>query len=343
MEVIYSEAHELHAPKTFIQRGVVVTNPEVMERGRTLVTNVRDAGHSISTPDDFGPASRAAVHTPEYLEFLETIWDRWRSLDGAGAEIVSNVHASRNMGRRPEGPVGLVGYHTADTACPIVAGTWEAAVAGANCAVHAAELILTGAPVVYALCRPPGHHAYTDMAGGFCYLNNVAIAAQHMRRGGVDRVAILDVDVHHGNGTQGIFYERSDVFTVSLHADTADYCPFFAGYCDERGAGPGLGYSLNLSLPHGTGDAGVLVALNDCIGAIRRYAPDALLISLGFDMSEKDPLGIMRVTTSGFGEMAKRIGDLHLPTVLVQEGGYMSDVLGANLVSFLAAYQGGSR
>jgi acetoin utilization deacetylase AcuC-like enzyme len=337
MQIVYSPDHEKHQPKSFIRRGVIAANPEIALRATSLLAAVRDAGHAVIAPDDFGPAPRAAVHTAEYLDFLATIHARWQTLPEASAEIVPNIHPGRHMARRPVGAVGIVGFHTADTACPIGAGTWEAAVASANVAVHTAALVLEGAPVAYGLCRPPGHHAYADMAGGFCYLNNVAIAAQHMRRT-LARVAILDIDVHHGNGTQGIFYDRPDVFFASLHADPSDYYPFYAGYADERGAGAGLGCNFNLPLAHGSGDAAFLAALDRALAAIGGYAPEAILVSLGFDASEKDPLGVLKVTTAGFGEAAARIRSAGLPTVLIQEGGYMSPILGQNLARFLAAF-----
>jgi acetoin utilization deacetylase AcuC-like enzyme len=277
------------------------------------------------------------VHGKDYLDFLATIHEGWQRLAGAAEEVVPNIHPGRHMSRRPVGLAGLVGYHTADTACPIGAGTWEAAVASANVAVHAASLVLGGERAAYGLCRPPGHHAYADQAGGFCYLNNAAIAAQHLRAT-LGRVAILDVDVHHGNGTQGIFYERPDVFFASLHADPSDYYPFFAGYADERGAGAGLGANLNLPLAPGSGDREVLAALDKALAAIGAFAPDALVVSLGFDASEHDPLGVLKVTSAGFAAMARRIEAEAVPTVLIQEGGYMSAVLGRNLAEFLAAF-----
>jgi len=338
MQIVYSPAHEKHAPKTFIRRGAVVANPEAPARAAALLAAVRDAGHRILAPDDFGAAPRAAVHTTAYLDFLATIHARLQAMPEAAAEVVPNVHPGRLMSRRPAGPTGLVGWHMADTACPIGAGTWEAAVAAAHAATHAAALVLEGAPVAYALCRPPGHHAFADMAGGFCYLNNVAIAAQYLRRK-LSRLAILDIDVHHGNGTQGIFYERGDVFFASLHADPSDYYPFYAGYADERGAGAGAGCNLNLPLAPGSGDGAVLAALDEALRSIGAFHPEAVLVSLGFDASEMDPLGVLKVTTQGFAEAARRIAALSLPTVLVQEGGYMSAILGQNLAAFLAAFE----
>jgi acetoin utilization deacetylase AcuC-like enzyme len=297
MDIVYSPEHARHQPSTFIRRGAVVANPEVAARAETLLASVRDSGHRIVAPDDFGAGPREAIHGKDYLDFLAGIHARWQNLAGAAEEVVPNIHPGRHMARRPTGLAGLVGYHTADTACPIGAGTWEAATASANVAVHAASLVLEGA-----------------------------------------RVAVLDIDVHHGNGTQGIFYERPDVFFVSLHADPGDYYPFFAGYADETGAGAGAGCNLNLPLAHGSGDREVLAALDRGLAAIRSHAPEALLVSLGFDASEHDPLGVLKVTCAGFAAMARRIGGAGLPTVLVQEGGYMSAVLGRNLAEFLAAF-----
>jgi acetoin utilization deacetylase AcuC-like enzyme len=206
----------------------------------------------------------------------------------------------------------------------------------------ATDLVLAGEPQAYALCRPPGHHAFADMAGGFCFLNNTAIAAQRLR-GQHQRVAVLDVDVHHGNGTQGIFYERNDVLPVSIHGDPADYYPYFWGHAHEVGAGAGQGYNLNLPLKLGSGDAPWLAAGDQAITRLGEFAPGALVVALGLDASESDPLQGLKVTGPGFHAMAKKISGLGLPTVLVQEGGYLSDDLGRNLVQFLAGFEEGRK
>ncbi len=242
------------------------------------------------------------------------------------------------MWGRPEAIVGQAGFYMADTACPIGPGTWAAAKAAAQVALTAADLVLAGEGAAYALCRPPGHHAYGDQAGGFCYLNNVAIAAQHMRDQ-ADRVAILDVDVHHGNGTQGIFYDRDDVLFCSLHGDPSVFYPYFAGYGDERGAGVGQGYNLNLPLPPGTGDDAYLQALATAFAAIKDFAPEYLLVSLGLDAQENDPLGILSITTNGFARMGDAIGALGLPSLIVQEGGYLCEEMADNLLAFLSGFQ----
>ncbi|MCG8694898.1 MAG: histone deacetylase family protein [Minwuiales bacterium] len=342
MQIIYDPSHERHAPETFISAGRVMPNPEVVERATRLLAAVEQAGHEVVAPDPFGHDAYAAVHTGDYLEFLSSAHALWSKVAGASDEVVPNAHPGRHMHTRPHHIVGLAGYHMADTACPIGAGTWRAARGAADCALTAAARVMDGARVVYSLCRPPGHHAYSDMAGGFCFLNNVAIAAQFCRSK-VDRVAILDVDVHHGNGTQGIFYDRPDVLFCSLHGDPAGFYPFFAGYVDERGAGDGQGTNLNLPLPRGTGDDAYLDVLAGALDAIVAYKPDVLLVSLGLDAQENDPLGILSITTDGFARMAAAIAQLGLPTVLVQEGGYLCDELGTNLVSFLQGFEGAAR
>jgi acetoin utilization deacetylase AcuC-like enzyme len=340
MHVLYSERHLDHQPRVFVYRGQIVDTPETAARATMIEAALRAAGHAVSAPENFGLAPITAVHAPEYLDFLETIHARWRALPGAGPEVVANIHPNRHMGHRPQSVIGLAGWHCADTACPITAGTWAAATASAQAAVHAAELVLAGERFAYALCRPPGHHAYADMAGGFCYLNNTAIAAQHLRRS-FGRVAILDIDVHHGNGTQGIFWRRGDVLAVSIHADPANYYPWYAGYEDERGAGEGLGANLNLPLPHGSDDSAFLDAVMRGLGAVRDFVPGALVVAAGFDTHERDPLGALKVTTPAYREIARRIAALGLPTAIVQEGGYGTAELPENVLAFLAGLEGG--
>jgi acetoin utilization deacetylase AcuC-like enzyme len=339
LPVYYSDAHRGHDPKTFILRGKLTASPEQPARAEALAAALAAAGYEAKAPGRFGTGPLAAVHSPDYLDFLANGHAAWRALPDAGDEIVANAHPGRHMTARPRGIVGLAGYHMADTACPIGAGTWSAVLASAELAMSAAEVVLEGAPAAYALCRPPGHHAFADMAGGFCFVNNVAVAAQHMRSRHA-RVAILDVDVHHGNGTQAIFYHRADVFFASLHGDPSAFYPFFAGYEHERGAGAGHGYTLNKPLAAESGDNVFLAALEAALAAIETYAPGALLVSLGLDTQEADPLGILNITTEGFAATGRAIAGLGLPTVLVQEGGYLCDDLGGNLVSFLKGFEG---
>jgi acetoin utilization deacetylase AcuC-like enzyme len=340
MKIVYSDQHARHDPQTFLVRGVIQKSAEQPERATRLLAAATDAGHEVVAPKPFGLAPVQAIHTPEYIDFLQVAAREWAKLPGAGPEVVPNVHPARYPATYPKGLVGRAGWHQADTGCPIGPGTWEAALASAETATTAAGLVLAGAGETYALCRPPGHHAYADMAGGFCFLNNTAIAAQHLRRQHA-RVAVLDVDVHHGNGTQGIFFERDDVLTVSIHADPSLYYPYFWGHAHETGAGKGHGYNLNLPLPLGSPDRPWLAAGDTALARLREFAPTALVVALGLDASESDPLQGLKVTGAGFYAMAENIARLGLPTVLVQEGGYLSHDLGRNLTQFLAGFEKG--
>ncbi len=338
MKLVFSDRQLDHRPGGFLVRGLMKPAAEQPERALRLRAAALAAGHQAIEPEDFGAAPREAVHSARYLRFLETAHARWRALEGAAADAIPNVHPNRFSSGYPEAIVGQVGFHMADTAAPLTATSWPAITASADAAVHAARLVAEGARAAYALCRPPGHHAFADQGGGFCYLNNTAIAAAALRRS-VARIAVLDVDVHHGNGTQGIFYERGDVLTVSIHADPAHYYPFFWGYAGETGEGAGAGANLNLPLALGTGMAGYRPALAAAVGRIRAFGVDALVVALGLDAYEGDPLSGFKIPTEGFGEIAEAIARLGLPTVLVQEGGYLSDALGRNLVTFLAGFE----
>ena len=334
MQVIFSERQKRHYPKHFLSSGSPQPNPEVPERADCLLAAALASGLELIEPADHGLEPLAAVHTPEYLQFLQNIVRRWAYIEGASEEVVPNVHPDRRNGAYPASAVGQAGFHMADTGCPISAATWESALSSAHSAIHGAHLLLAGERSCYALARPPGHHAARDYAAGFCYLNNAAAAAQFLRSA-FDRVAILDVDVHHGNGTQDIFYGRADVLTVSLHADPVRFYPFFWGHASERGEGEGLGYNLNLPLPRGTGDDDYLKTLDAALNRIDAFAPQALIVALGLDAYEGDPFQGLAVSTGGFGKIAASIGALGLPTLLVQEGGYLCDALGDNLSSFL--------
>lgn len=339
MKAFYAEEQKRHDPRAFLSSGAPQPNPERPERVERLLGGAKAAGCEIVRPREHGRGPIAAVHTPEYLAFLENIYPRWQRIEGASDEVIPNIHPLARDGSYPASAVGQAGYHMADTSCPISAATWESACWSAWSAVDAVDAVLAGDRVAYALCRPPGHHAFADVAGGFCFVNNSAVAAQRLLSH-VDRVAILDVDLHHGNGTQGIFYARADVLTVSIHADPVRFYPFFWGHADERGEGPGLGYNLNLPLPRKTGDEGFLAALDAGLKRIRAFSPDALVIALGLDAFAGDPFGGLSVTTDGFARIAEAIARAQLPAVIVQEGGYLCDELGANLTAFLGGWQG---
>lgn len=279
----------------------------------------------------------AAVHTAEYLTFLRNAHRRWSRIEGASEEVIPNVHPASRTDSYPKSVLGQAGFHQADTSCPISAGTWEAAYWSAQTAVSAAHTVADGGHA-YALCRPPGHHAFADLAGGFCFLNNAAIAAQALLACGL-QPAILDVDVHHGNGTQGIFYHRADVLTVSIHADPIRFYPFYWGHAHERGAGAGLGSNLNLPLDRGTGDKAYLATLAGALEAIDSFGADVIVVALGLDAHENDPFKGLKVTTPGFARIAGAIAATGRRLLVVQEGGYMSGDLGPNLTAFLSGLQ----
>ena len=341
MKVFHDDAQLRHAPQFFLQRGVVRANFEVPARATALLEGVRSLGLEAHAPPPIEHAALATVHTPAYLAFLQRAAAEWAALPGAGPEAVPNLHPSPEMlaqGAAP-GPTILsqLGYYTADTACPIGPHTWTSARAAAACAIAAAEEAASGRHA-YALCRPPGHHAYPARAGGHCYLNNAALAARRLQDRGAARVAVLDIDSHHGNGTQGAFYDRADVLTVSLHGDPAGYYPWYVGTAAERGAGPGEGRNLNLPLPRGTSDAPWLEALHTALAALSAFGPDALVLSLGFDASVHEPLSFLAVTNEGFARAAEAIAGFGRPTAIIQEGGYNVDQLPGLIAGFLPAF-----
>ena len=340
MKAVFDPRQRAHDPQGFLVAGTPRPSPEQPARVDALLAGVAAAGAEPIAAADYGRAPIAAVHTAEYLDFLETAHALWRETPGASAEVVPNVHLDRARATYPASVVGRAGWHQADLACPIGPRTWESAWWSAQSALTGAELIREGERLAYALCRPPGHHAYADAAGGFCFLNNTAIAAERLTRAG-RRVAVLDVDVHHGNGTQGIFYARGDVLTVSVHGDPHAYYPFMQGHAHERGEGPGAGANLNLPLARGTGDGPWLAAVEAGLARIRAFGADTLVVALGLDAFAGDPLAFLAVTAEGFRACGARVAGAGLATLLVQEGGYLSDDLGANLAAFLAGVEGG--
>ncbi len=338
MKAILDPRQAKHDPDYFMANGAISPNPEQPERIAVLRRGAEAAGCAFEEPDDFGMAPIAAIHSPEYLVFLQTIHARWQHIEGGSKEVIPNIHpADRSLASYPRSAVGQAGFHQADTACPISAETWESAYWSAQTALTGAAALAAGERSVYSLCRPPGHHAFSDLAGGFCFLNNSAIAAQYLLTEGL-RPAILDVDVHHGNGTQGIFYSRKDVLTVSIHADPARFYPFFWGHARERGEGGGTGYNLNLPLQRGTGDGDYMHALETALDRISAFGSDVIVVALGLDAYENDPLKGLAITTKGFSAIGGAIAAAGLPVLLVQEGGYLSEELGENIASFLNGF-----
>ena len=336
MQAVFDQNTSKHDPKFFLVKGKMRDSTEQPERAQRLLAALQRCKINVVEPDTYAETHIQAIHNTDYLDFLQHGYRQWQELPDPSTEVIANVHPLRRRKNYPTSIVGRAGWHMADTACPLGEHTWQAARASANVALSATQLVLSGKEhLAYALCRPPGHHAYADLAGGFCFLNNVAIAAQFARRTH-ERVAILDVDVHHGNGTQDIFYERSDVLTVSMHADPSDFYPFFWGYDNETGEGSGEGYNLNIPLEKHSDDAVFLQALNGAIEKIQEFDPGILIIALGLDASEADPLRGLSVTTDGFNQVGKTIAKAGFPTVFVQEGGYLSDLLTDNLAAVLS-------
>src|SRR5687767_4372794 len=292
----------------------------------------------ILDPKDFGLGPIYAVHDKDYVDFLASCWTEWLASEAEDkSTLLPATFALRRHPQKPTSLLGRAGYHMMDLSACIVEGTYAAALASANCALSAAAVVATGTPAAFALCRPPGHHAGKDYAGGYCFINNAAVAANSLAV--KDRVALLDIDYHCGNGTQDIFYERDDVLTISIHADPNFEYPHFAGYEDERGTGKGLGFHQNFPLLTRTDDAAYLSTLDHALELIHEFKPAYLVLSAGMDIYADDPLGKIKVTTDGIIEIGKRISALDLPTVIVMEGGYNNDVLGKNITGFLGAFR----
>ena len=339
MQVVASDIHRRH-DNVELNGGRLVSSSEGPIRADIIAEAVRAAGHEVTSPATLDQSLLTRVHTDEYVEFLSTAYERWHQRPNAAAAAMPFAWPTRGIDPpRPADLVGQLGYHSFAADCSIVAGTWPAVHEAAAIAATAAGHVAGGSRAAYGLCRPPGHHATADQFGGYCYLNNAAIAAQHLCDRGHDRVAILDVDYHHGNGTQSIFFDRSDVFTVSIHADPVFEFPWFAGHADERGVADGDGWNLNLPLVAGTTFDIWSVALEIALQRITDASVTALVVSLGVDTYVHDPLGTFELTTPDYTSMAGRIGQLELPTVVVQEGGYAVADIGRNVVAFLAGLE----
>ena len=343
MKAFWDPVQRSHDPQFFLQRGQLRANFERPARAEALLEGCRALGLDIVAPPAPDRAAILAVHAEDYLDYLRTAAADWAALPGASGEVVPNIHPAPEMlasgGRPATSVIGRAGWFTADTACPIGPHTYAAAMAAAAGAIAAADEVSAGRDS-YALARPPGHHAYGARAGGHCYLNNAAIAAERLRARGARRVAVLDIDSHHGNGTQGLFWHRSDVLFVSIHGDPGGYYPWYVGHADERGAGAGAGFNRNFPLAAGTDDLGWLAALEAAIRVVERFGADALVVSLGFDASRDEPLRFLSVTADGFARAGAAIGGLALPAAFIQEGGYNTDTLAALLQGFLAAFLG---
>jgi acetoin utilization deacetylase AcuC-like enzyme len=350
---VYTPAHLAHDVTLETYMGLAVPANEVAERAeRIRAALVADGGFPLVEPTEHGLDPVLAVHDKGLVRFLESAWADLRRQAIPRSFLVADTYPNPAMFegmsddararlRAPTSSVGgQAGWWGLDTANPLVQGTYGAARAAVDVALTAADLVLGGDRASYGLCRPPGHHAARSMYGGYCFFNNAAIAAESIARRTNEPVAILDVDYHHGNGTQQIFWLRGDVLYVSLHADPERQYPFFLGHADEKGEGKGKGANLNLPLPAGTGDAEYLAALDRGIEAIAGHGGSIVVVSLGFDTYGQDPIGDFALTTAVYHEVGKRVAALGRRLVILQEGGYYRPALGENARAWLRGAEG---
>jgi acetoin utilization deacetylase AcuC-like enzyme len=349
--VILSDAHLAHAGLIELVGGREIPCWESPERAIAIESELRARGSfSFEAPTEHGRDPILAVHDAALVEVFEHAWTdalAAGATDGSrpwipDTYLTAAYAGPMTLGGLPARNHHRLGAYLFDTATPIVAGTWGAALAAVDVALTAAERAVAGAPLAYGLCRPPGHHAARGMLGGYCYFNNAAIVVEWLRReGGARRVAILDIDYHHGNGTQQIFWERGDVLYLSLHADPARAYPYFSGYAAETGSGDGAGLTRNWPLAAHTALDGYATALAEALRLVVAFAPDApLVISAGFDTFEHDPIGDLALRTTDYAEIGRMVAGLGLPMVVLQEGGYAVDALGANALALLTGLRG---
>ncbi|MHA7900727.1 MAG: histone deacetylase family protein [Henriciella sp.] len=334
MKAFFSEHQSKHAPALELQNGELVPHAESHARVEAIKAVLPD----LSVPKDFGLDPILAVHDAGYVSFLQRAHADWVAA-GRPGDAFPYVFPIR--GRRPLGLKRIdaeLGQYAYDCGTPVAAGTWETVYWSAQSALSALEYVWGGARQAFAFCRPPGHHAGRDYMGGYSYLNHAAICAEQALTHGASRVAILDVDYHHGNGTQDIFYERAEVLTISLHADPATDYPFYWGHADETGTGAGAGAALNLPMPRGTGWAAYQIKLAEAIDRVQAYAPDLLIVPFGADTYAGDPISFFSIETAEYTDMAAMIAALDLPTLICMEGGYAVEALGANVAAFVDGF-----
>jgi acetoin utilization deacetylase AcuC-like enzyme len=343
VQTFYSPAHLAHAPAEEFEGGRLTPAVEIPERAERVRARIEERKLGpILAPAEFGNAPLVRVHDAEFIAFLTEAHDEWIARYGerAAQAAVPSAWPARGLRTQLQGHIeARLGSYAFDTATPILKGTWGAAKSAANVALSAARAIHAGEHAAFALTRPPGHHASADVYGGYCYLNNAAIAAQWLADQGL-RPAILDVDYHHGNGTQAIFYDRADVLFVSIHADPSFAYPHFLGFADEHGNGAGEDANVNMPLPRKTDWAGYAQALNASLARIRDFGADVLLVSLGLDTFEGDPICRFRLKTEDYKRMGDMLKTTGLPTLFVFEGGYNLDSLAENTVNVLESYLG---
>ena len=355
MQVVYTPAHLAHDISVETYMGLPIPANEVAERAeRIRIALEADGGFELVGPTEHGEAPITAVHDPGLVRFLQVAWTEFRVQRQDRPFLSADTYPNRSMFegmsdaavtdvvREPVQIGGRAGFWGLDSAAPLVAGTYPAARAAVDVALTTADLVLGGATAAYGLCRPPGHHAARSMYGGYCFLNNAAIAAEALVAATGERVAILDVDYHHGNGTQQIFWRRGDVRYVSIHADPDHDYPYFLGRAAEVGEGAGTGENVNLPLPAGTDGAAYLTAVDRALEAIDAVPGSIVVVSLGFDTYGLDPIGSFALTTPVYHEIGRRTAVLGRRLVILQEGGYHRPSLGENARAWLLGADGRS-
>ncbi len=341
MITVHSEKHLLRNSKTELFGGELVEPFERPSRVEYILDRIKSENLGVViAPDDFGLGPIQKVHDAGFVDFLQLAWAQWKAKGYNGEAMVTCWPARRMAQKCPNHIEGKLGYYALASETTISDGTWEAAYSSAQVALTGAKMVMDGARGIFALCRPPGHHAAFDMYGGYCFLNNAAIAAQSCLDQGAKRVAIVDVDFHHGNGTQDIFYAREDVLFVSLHGEPEEAFPHFLGYADETGSGAGVGFNLNYPMPPNTGFAQWRAALLYVLEKVKTYQTDALIISLGVDTFENDPISFFKLVSDDFIILGHDIAAANLPTLFVMEGGYDVAEIGINTVNVLQGFDG---
>ncbi len=332
MKAFFHPLQDQHLPKTYLSRGQMRKPMELPERTDHILKALRALDYPLAQPADYGMRPIARVHDLGYLRFLEAAHRRWLEVpEDWGDEVMSNVFVRDPNPLR--GILAEAARYLADGSCPVGEHTWQAAYWSAQSALAGADAMLRGERMAYAVFRPPGHHARRDAAGGFCYLNNAAIAAEALRAS-YPRIAIMDTDMHHGQGIQEIFYDRDDVLYVSIHGDPTNFYPVVSGHEDERGAGAGQGYNINLPMPHGSSEDVFFARLDEATAALRLFGPDVVVLTLGFDIYKDDPQAKVSVSSEGFHRLGQAMAGLDLPVLVVQEGGYDLASLGENTRQF---------
>ena len=341
MDIIYSDRHRAHHGRIEHFHGEPVPCFEKPERAEMVLAALTAAGVGpVNAPEPFPQAAIERVHTPRYLRFLESAWERWRALGHEG-DAIPDVWPIRGFRHdiEPEDFMAQLGLYSFDTGTPLTAGTWTAARAAADVVLTAQKRIADGARATFALTRPPGHHAGADFFGGYCFINNAAAAAQAFIDDGARRVAVLDVDYHHGNGTQSIFYERADVLVQSIHGDPRTEYPYYLGHADETGAGKGAGFNRNYPLAAGSSTAVWFDALDAACSRLHDYGPESLIVSLGVDTYVGDPISEFRLDTPDYLRLGARLAALRRPTLFVFEGGYAVAEIGENVGNVLRGFE----